>query len=167
MNTINSEDYIFFWKLKEGNKSCLSNWYPVVFEDNNIKYLHTEQYMMYHKAILFENTNFELHKLILNTKSPAKCKAIGQKIKNFDSNIWDNNKIEIVTKGCYLKFSQNETLKQYLISTESKILVEASPYDKIWGIGLNKQNAIKTPQEIWPGTNYLGKCLMNVRNMLK
>ena len=162
----NIEDYIFFWKIKESDQGCLSNWFLAPFEEDIIKYLHTEQYMMYQKAILFEKTNFELHKLILNTKSPAKCKAIGQKIKNFDSKIWDNNKITIVTKGCYLKFSQNEKLKKYLLSTGTKLLVEASPYDKIWGIGLNKKNAIKIPKEKWPGTNYLGKCLMDVRNML-
>ena len=162
----NPQNHIFFWKPKQGKEGCLSNWYPILFIDNNIEFEHTEQYMMYMKALLFEKTNIDLHKLILNTKSPAKCRSYGKKIKNFDENIWNKNKKEIVTKGCYLKFSQNEELKRYLISTGTKILVEASPYDKIWGIGLNKKNAMKTPQDKWLGTNYLGECLMEVRNML-
>ena len=93
-------------------------------------------------------------------------KQMGRKVKNFKEEIWMENARNIVAQGCYYKFNQNPELKQFLESTKDKILVEASPYDKLWGIGLNESDAIRTPMESWPGKNWLGECLMKVRHQI-
>ena len=163
-----SEDYqhvIFFWghnETRNGEKAYFSNWYPVSFIDNSgIVYQNTEQYMMYKKAILFGDKI--MADRILECSDPRRVKQMGRQVKNFKEDIWMKNAKDIVFQGCYYKFSQNPELKQFLTSTKDKILVEASPYDKIWGIGLNARDAIRTPMESWPGTNWLGECLMKVR----
>jgi ribA/ribD-fused uncharacterized protein len=78
----------------------------------------------------------------------------------------DSNREHIVYAGCRLKFSQNPELKEFLLSTSDMLLVEASPYDNIWGIGLNERDAFSIPPSQWPGQNLLGKCLMGVRGAL-
>jgi ribA/ribD-fused uncharacterized protein len=163
---------LFFYGHKNKNSNnigteCLSNWYPSTFTDSetNNTYQNNEQYMMANKAILFDD-QVNLDK-ILNSDDPKTCKALGRKVKNFDPQIWQDNCCDIVAKGCYLKFSQNEELKAFLLSTGDKLLVEASPYDKIWGIGLKASDAKKMKKEDWPGKNYLGQCLMNARQKIK
>ena len=103
----------------------------------------------------------------MQAKTPKEAKSLGRKVKNFNEILWTENSCRIVYNGCLLKFSQNPELGQFLLSTGDKLIVEASPYDKIWGIGLSATKAKKIPQNEWPGTNLLGKCLMNVRNSLK
>lgn len=165
----------FFGHLdRYGDKKYLSNFYPVNFTDGNITYNSNEQYMMYHKALLFNDE--EIAKKILETKDPKKIKRLGRLVKNFDEKIWNEHAENIVHKGAYLKFSQNEELKKYLISTNKAILVESSPYDKKWGIGMTAKDAKNIPSfwftsaEQKPkedkriGNNLLGKILMEVRN---
>ena len=158
---------VFFWghNPKNGLISSLSNWYECTFTDKVNTYTSSEQYMMYQKAILFNDT--ENAQKIMNAKTPKEAKSLGRKVKNFDKSIWDENACKIVYDGCLLKFTQNVELGQFILSTDNKLIVEASPYDQIWGIGLSAANAKKIPQNEWPGTNWLGKCLMNVRNSLK
>jgi ribA/ribD-fused uncharacterized protein len=120
---------------------------------------------MFKKALLFNDDS--IAKTIITTDDPKKIKSLGRQIKNFNQNIWDKNKIDIVTLGNILKFSQNDSIKIKLISTDPSILVEASPYNKIWGIGLSKENALITNKSLWPGQNLLGKVLMKVRKILK
>ena len=140
---------------RHGENACFSNWFFVNFKDKNgVIFLNTEQYMMYHKAIL-------------NNGSPKICKILGRKVKNFNEKIWESERVKIVTNGCLLKFSQNKNILKILLNTNNKLLVEASPYDKIWGIGMSIKKAQKLPQNKWNGLNLLGKCLMDVRHILK
>ena len=103
---------------------------------------------------------------ILKAKSPAEAKKLGRKVSNYDENIWVENRFEIVKAGNYLKFSQNEELKNYLLNTNNRILVEASPVDPIWGIGLAHDHADANYPEKWKGLNLLGFALMEVRDEL-
>lgn len=163
------EKYLFFWGHNPGSngkKACLSNWYRCSFIDSKtgIGYISTEQYMMQQKALLFKDKLTECQ--ILSSNSPRIAKQLGRQVKNFDEKIWEDKARDIVYDGCLMKFSQNPTLKEYLLSTNDKILVEASPHDPIWGIGLSGINALRTPKEKW-GKNWLGECLMRVRDTLK
>lgn len=160
-----TETHVFFYGHTP-NKSgtyVFSQWFPISFTDETgQKYQNTEQYMMAQKAILFGDDVY-LNK-ILSTDDPKKIKEFGRKISNFDAAKWDENKFEIVVNGNRLKFGQNMELLNRLLKTEKKTIVEASPYDKIWGIGLRPEKAAKTPETEWPGQNLLGKALMKVRD---
>ena len=152
--------YFYGHTDKLGDRKCLSNWYPCQFTDKTgFTFSNTEQYMMYYKALLFD----DLHKAeeILATPDPKKVKKKGREVKNFDQKIWNNNAKDIVYEGCLLKFSQNDDIKHFLLSTGNKIIAEASPYDKIWGIGIGIKKAQKGSE--WNGTNWLGECLMKVQ----
>ena len=118
--------------------------------------------MMYQKSILFKD--LEKAKEILETESPKIAKTKGRQVKNFVKEVWDTNARDIVYKGCLLKFSQNEDMKSYLLSTGNKYLAEASPFDRIWGIGIGIKKANEGVK--WRGKNWLGECLMKVRNSL-
>ena len=163
-----SEKYIFFWQAKENSneitKACLSQWYISSFKVDNIKYFCAEQYMMSQKALLFND--LDTYNKIMNSQHQNECKKLGREIKNFDHEKWDKNKFDIVTTGNIHKFQQNEQLKNYLLSTNKKILVEASPYDKIWGIGMAETDKNILDESKWKGSNLLGKALMKVRDIL-
>lgn len=120
--------------------------------------------MMAQKAKLFKDQN--TLKCIMHETDPKKIKKLGRDVKNFDEKIWNKNKYNIVYKGNYAKFSQNIYLKKYLLSTKDKTIVEASPYDKVWGIGFSEKNVNINDQTEW-GENLLGKILMKVREELK
>jgi ribA/ribD-fused uncharacterized protein len=120
--------------------------------------------MMAQKAKLFNDQ--QIFDMIIKKESPKDVKELGRQIKNFDAALWDKNKYQIVVQGNCLKFSQNESLKQFLIQTKDKVLVEASPVDIIWGIGLTEDSPnAKNPIE-WRGENLLGFVLMEVRNKI-
>ncbi len=163
-----SEKYIFFWQAKEKSneitKACLSQWYISSFKVDNIKYFCAEQYMMSQKALLFND--LDTYNKIMNSHHQNECKKLGREIKNFDHEKWDKNKFDIVITGNIHKFQQNEQLKNYLLSTNKKILVEASPYDKIWGIGMAETDKNILDESKWKGSNLLGKALMKVRDIL-
>ncbi len=150
---------------KKITKSCFSQWYDVYFEIDGVKYNTTEQYMMASKARLFDDE--ETFNEIMNAKSPNEYKKLGRKVKGFDANLWDEKKMDTVVAGNKAKFVQNPDLKEFLLSTVDAILVEASPYDKIWGIGMDKETALKCNIDNWNGENLLGFALMEVRDWLK
>lgn len=153
-----NEQYEFFWS------GPFSQWYPSTFIDNDMQFYTAEQFMMYQKAMMFND--LEIAKQIMKTKDPRQQKALGRKVKNFIASEWNKQCRQIVTIGNLRKFSQNEKLKQILFATAPKVLVEASPYDLIWGIGLNAAQAANTPKEFWPGKNWLGLALTHVRDTL-
>jgi ribA/ribD-fused uncharacterized protein len=155
---------IGFWGISNPN-GYFSQWYPSEFIVDKVKYLNAEQYMMAEKAKLFGDE--EIRKVILATKDPRKCKDLGRKIKNFDEKKWIENREKIVFEGSLAKFSQNEELKRKLLDTEDAILVEASPTDSIWGIGMMVTDPNFNDQSKWKGLNLLGKALMRVRDKLK
>lgn len=121
--------------------------------------------MMAEKARIFGDLS--TLKKIMSAETPRECLKLGRSVRNFDQKNWDAQKYNIVRNGNYHKFSQNRNLGNYLLSTKNSILVEASPYDVIWGIGLSKKDAlIKSPVE-WRGQNLLGYALMETRDALK
>ena len=162
-------EFLFFsghQKTLNGNitKSCLSQWYQCVFEMNDVKYTCAEQYMMAEKARLFKDEG--ALKDILNAYHPNQMKLIGKKVKNFNQDIWDKEKMSIVKIGNMAKFSQNPKIKRFLIGTYTKVLVKTNEYDNIWGIGLGKNDENLTNPLKWNGENLLGFILMNVRDIL-
>lgn len=151
--------YIFFWN------GIYSQWYKAQMFIDGINYTSCEQYMMHQKALTFED--MEIAEEILKAKTPAEQKMLGRKIKNFDRTVWDKVCMSIVYKGNYYKFTQNEELKKELLSTGNKIIVEASPIDFIWGIGMAEADeGIENPIN-WKGLNLLGNAIMLVRNELQ
>ena len=164
-NAGKSDKFLLFWghqKSANLSASCLSQWYSSIFWEDETKYICAEQYMMAKKAECFGDK--EALEQILSTKDPAQMKALGRQVRGFDAKVWDEIKFGVVLNASYLKFSQNAPLRDFLLSTGSKVLVEASPVDKIWGIGLaasdeNAQNPMK-----WRGQNLLGFALMRTRD---
>jgi ribA/ribD-fused uncharacterized protein len=140
----------------------LCQWWKSKFVENDIEFNCCEQYMMFKKAMLFNDK--EIAKKILATKEPREQKKLGRIVKNFNQDIWDQHKENIVKEGNYLKFSQNEDLKEYLIDTYPYELVEANKYDKIWGIGMFAHDPNIHDTSKW-GQNLLGKILMKVRDV--
>lgn len=121
--------------------------------------------MMSEKAKLFNDTI--IFEQIMAADNPKEVKELGREIANFDSEIWKQNKFNIVVNGNYAKFSQNQELADFLLKTDDSVIVEASPYDKIWGIGLAENDKdIKNPL-LWKGLSLLGYALMIVREKLK
>lgn len=164
-----NKEFLFFWghqPSKDGSiiKTCMSQWWPANFEENGIVYKTAEHYMMAGKARLFNDQ--EIAEKIIAKTSPKDVKDLGRQIKNFDAALWDQHKYNIVEQGNYLKFSQNNNLKHFLIQTGTKVLVEASPVDPIWGIGLAEDNADAKEPLKWKGENLLGFALMEVRDKL-
>ena len=148
-------EYIMFWKLGEPNER-LSQWYPSKIVENDITFCNAEQYMMYHKAILFGDIG--IAKKIIKSKCPKTIKALGRKITNFDEDIWAENRERIIQQGNYLKFSQNDDLKGFLLSCPKNcIFVETSPFDRIYGVGYDEKTALYHRSK-W-GLNLLGKAL--------
>jgi len=160
--------FIFFWgnvKTDQITRSCFSQWYEQSFEIEGNVYYTAEHWMMAEKARLFND--MQIHHEIINTSKPGKVKELGRMIRNFDQQVWDHNKYDIVVKGNLNKFSQNESLKKFLLSTNDRILVEASPLDRIRGIGLAADDEKVMDPHHWEGTNLLGFALMDVRDLLK
>ncbi len=161
--------YLCFWghtpKHKDiVDKSCFSQWYPSVFEVDGYTYQNAEQFMMAQKAKLFEDD--EIFEKILKAENPKKVKALGRLVKNYNEEIWLERRFEIVVQGNLAKFSQNLDLKQFLLNTSDSVIVEASPVDKIWGIGLATEDENAERPLLWNGLNLLGFALMDVRKQL-
>ena len=143
-------------------KGYLSNWYRCKFVIDDFEYLHVEQFMMAQKAKLFHDS--ARYKAILRATTPRECKALGKLVTPFDSQIWNAAKFNILKEGNRAKFEQNPDLKKLLLDTRNAILAEASPKDKIWGIGPDAQTASLTAVSEWPGQNLLGRALMELRS---
>ena len=161
-------EYLFFWGHHEQgsvSKACFSQWYPCVFEVEGATYYTTEQFMMAQKALLFQD--HEIYNQIQLATNPKEFKSLGRKICGFQEAVWDAHKYEIVLKGNKAKFSQNQALADFLVETNSKVLVEASPYDTIWGIGLSQDDKNIENPHCWNGQNLLGFALMEVRDSLR
>ncbi|BDS10210.1 NADAR family protein [Aureispira anguillae] len=163
--------YVFFWghqAQKDGQigASCLSQWFdsPASFVVDGINYQTAEHWMMVEKARLFNDE--EMVERILNSSSAAKAKKLGRLVHNFDAKVWDQHAFDIVKQGSIYKFGQNPQLKEYLLQTGSRVLVEASPLDAIWGIGLSREHEHACQPSFWRGKNLLGFALMEARDVL-
>lgn len=160
-----TKTHVFFWGSIFSQWSLDTDNGNYQFKQNDIKFSSAEQYMMYHKAILFDDVN--IAKQILSTRDVRKIKELGRKVKNFDNKIWDQYKYNIVLEGTRLKFSQNKNLLKELMKHQDKIFVEASPHDKIWGIGLHWNDDKVLNTKNWQGENLLGKAITEVIQLLK
>ncbi|WP_317041735.1 NADAR family protein [Tenacibaculum agarivorans] len=131
---------------------------------NEVNYKTAEHYMMAEKARLFKDE--EILAQILEVEPPHEAKKLGRKVQNFNPKIWDEHKFQVVVKGNLAKFSQDEKLKSFLLKTNNRIIVEASPRDRIWGIGMGQSNEKALNPNLWRGHNLLGYALMEVRDQL-
>ena len=148
----------------EEENGYLSNWYLSDFKIDSIKFSSTEQYMMYKKAIVFNDN--KIAKEILETKDVSKIKALGRQVSNYNDTYWNGVRQIIIYKGLLEKFSQNKDLKKRLLNTGNDILAECAVQDKIWGIGLSMKDVNRWDMEKWRGENLLGFALMMVREDL-
>jgi hypothetical protein len=162
---ITTDKYVLFW----GDQDIYSNFYPVEFEISGHHFYWSEQAFMWLKALWFADHDLAQTLLLLappNNK-PIHAKKIGRTIKGFNEEEWAKVREECMFRACLAKFQQNVKLSEQLLNTGDRVLVEASPYDKIWGIGLAEDNADAQDPDKWQGLNLLGKVLMNVRHELK
>ncbi len=162
--------YLFFWghqPRQDGRtgESCFSQWWPSPFTVEGVEYQTAEHWMMAQKASLFKDEKHFRH--VLACATPAEAKKVGRLVANFDGRVWDEHKYELVKQGNYHKFSQHPALGEFLLGTGERVLVEASPVDKIWGIGLAKADEKVYDPGQWKGENLLGFALMEVRDELR
>lgn len=154
-----TNDIVLFWN------GPFSNWYPSTFIWDGLQFNCGEQYMMYRKADMFNDDISALK--ILESNDPKEQKALGRLVKNFDAKAWLAVCVPIMVDGLYCKFDQNLELKHTLLETGNKIIAEASPVDKIWGIGLAKEDPLALDTSTWKGENLLGITLMKVREKIQ
>jgi ribA/ribD-fused uncharacterized protein len=154
-----TDKYVFFWN------GIYSQWYRAQMEIDGIVYNSCEQYMMHQKALVFGDT--EIADEIMKENNPREQKKFGRMIKNFDKVTWDSCCLGIVYRGNLAKFTQNTELGEQLLETGNRILVEASPLDKIWGIGMAEEDlGIEDPSN-WKGLNLLGQAITLVKQQMK
>lgn len=158
-----TEKHVFFWG------SWLSNWYPAPFTltdslDNELTFRTSEQYFMWRKAMEFKDE--ETAKKILEAETPKEAKKLGRKVKGFDDSVWDKKKYDVMFTANVHKYHQNPPLAVWLIDHmfDNKQFVEASPYDKIWGIGMSMDAEGVDDEANWKGQNLLGRVLNSIRN---
>jgi hypothetical protein len=152
--------FTFFWR----SESPFSQWHPSEFVVEGVRYVCAEQYMMAGKARLFGDA--EVLGQILKTTSPKTHKALGRKVRDFDAAVWERERERIVYEASHAKFTQNPELLKALLATAGTELVEASPLDRIWGVGLGAEDPrIQDPAK-WRGLNLLGKVLTRLREDL-
>jgi ribA/ribD-fused uncharacterized protein len=142
-----------------------SQWHPAHFEVDGQAYNCCEQYMMAGKARLFGDA--ETLEAILASTSPRQQKKLGRSVKNFVESTWQDQCREIVFRGNLARFSQDDRLKALLLNTGRRTIAEASPFDRIWGIGLAPDDPKALDQRNWRGRNWLGYALMRVRDELR
>ena len=164
------KEFLFFYghqPSKNGSitKSCFSQWWETNFKVGSLSFPTVEHYMMMSKAELFKDE--DVSNQIKGCQTPREAKALGRKVSNFDNKIWDEVKHSIVLNGNYWKFANNSTLMEFLLSTGDKIIVEASPNDKIWGIGMSEHDEGVDNPVNWKGENMLGFALMEVRDEIR
>lgn len=168
----NAEKFTFFWQTA----SPFSQFHPAKFtakplfitisdDEEGYTFLHCEQWMMFNKAKLFKDEKSAA--MIMEATEPIKCKTIGRKVKNFEEKIWKQENERIVLEGNRQKFTQNPSLLEKLLETEGTTLVEASPVDRLYGIGLAANNPKALNRSTWRGQNVLGRLLTELRDELK
>lgn len=154
-----TDKHLFFWK------EFWSQWNMSSFKDRGVNYNCSEQYMMQQKALLFRDK--DAAKRIMAADHPRDQQAIGREVKGYDQQLWDENKYRIVYEGNFLRFTQNPELMKKLLEVPVGIrFVEASPKDKVWGIGMAENDHGVDDERNWKGENLLGQVLTELRNDL-
>jgi len=166
-NPLGKDDFVLFYghsKLSDP-RTALSQFFKTKFTVDGTNYTSAEQFMMAGKARTFKD--FDALKCILEATLASECKKIGRAVRNFDKDVWDNARFDIVVRGNVAKFGANARIRDYLISTHPKVLVECAPRDQIWGIGLGAENEKALNPNTWRGRNLLGFALMEARSRLR
>jgi ribA/ribD-fused uncharacterized protein len=153
-----AEEFTFFWK------SRLSRWHRSTFVVGGVSFTYAEQYMMYAKALLFGDR--EAAERILAAETPKEQQVVGRTVRGFDEAVWVLFREGIVYVGNYARFSQNADQRELLFATRGTTLVEASPHDRVWGIGLAANDPRALDRSQWLGLNLLGESLTRVREAL-
>lgn len=160
--TTKYKKYTFFYKTR----SPFSNWHPARFlAEEGIEYNCSEQYMMAEKAKVFGDE--VIREMILMSNDPKEQKELGRRVAGFNTEEWGKHTKDVVYRACYHKFTQNPKLMAKLMETSGTLLVEASPYDKVWGIGLSEEDPDRLDPKKWKGTNWLGEVLTKLREDLE
>ncbi|MFF4090098.1 NADAR family protein [Streptomyces nigra] len=162
--------YLHFWghrPLPDGRvgASCLSQWWPSPFTVDGVRYATAEHWMMAGKARLFRDA--EAERLALAAEHPAEAKKAGRLVRGFDDAVWARERFRIVVEGSVHKFAAHPELRGFLLGTGERVLVEASPLDRVWGIGLAATDQGAGDPERWKGPNLLGFALMEARERLR
>ncbi|NLU69038.1 NADAR family protein [Streptomyces sp. HNM0574] len=161
--------YLYFWghrPRRDGGvgKSCLSQWWPSPFTADGVEYRTAEHWMMAGKARLFGDG--EAERRIIAASHPGEAKAVGRTVRGFDEAVWRRERYAVVVEGCVRKFGEDDALREFLLGTGNRVLVEASPLDRVWGVGLAADDdRVRHPGQ-WLGENLLGFALMDARTHL-
>ncbi len=159
--------YLFFWghRPSPSGEHVLSQWFERDFEDGGRVYRSAEHYMMAAKARLFGDAETEAR--ILGAGHPGEAKKLGRQVRGFDEEHWTRHRFELVVRGNVAKFGGDPELRGYLLGTGGRVLVEASPLDRIWGVGLAADDERAADPARWEGLNLLGFALMEARARLR
>jgi ribA/ribD-fused uncharacterized protein len=162
--------YLFFWghQAPPGapvGKHCLSQWWEAPFTVDGRVYPTSEHFMMCGKALLFGDT--DTADLVLAARTPGEAKALGRRVRGFTEDEWVAHRLGIVVRGNLAKFAAHDELREFLLATGDRVLVEASPLDRVWGIGLASDDERAADPASWLGLNLLGEALMEVRATLR
>lgn len=163
--------YLFFWghqPARDGRitASCFSQWWEgSPFTVDGRGFATAEHYMMWHKAMLFGDR--VVADRVSAARHPGEAKALGRTVSGFDESVWAGKRYDIVVAGSTAKFEQHDDLRAFLVGTGDRVLVEASPLDRIWGIGLAADDERAQDPDRWLGLNLLGRALMDVRTLLR
>ncbi|MCD9876772.1 NADAR family protein [Streptomyces guryensis] len=162
--------YLHFWGHRPRTDglvgpSCLSQWWPSPFAVEGSAYATAEHWMMAAKARLFDDA--EAERRVLAAEHPSQAKKAGRLARGFDEEIWKRERFQIVLEGSVHKFAAHPQLRQFLLNTGDRVLVEASPVDRVWGIGLAADDEAAADPERWRGPNLLGFALMEARERLR
>ncbi|MEV6694831.1 NADAR family protein [Micromonospora sp. NPDC051196] len=159
-------NFLFFWGHQpqaDGRigAGCLSQWWPAPVTLDGLRFATAEHYMMWRKAILFDDHARAAQ--ILTVLSPQEAKTLGRRVAGFDQQVWERHRFDVVVAGNMAKFDQHSALRSYLLGTGERVLVEASPLDQVWGIGLAADHPHASDPARWRGLNLLGFALMQAR----
>ncbi|MFF0106477.1 NADAR family protein [Streptomyces hirsutus] len=162
--------YLHFWghqPLPDGRigAGCLSQWWPSPFTVDGTTYKTAEHWMMAAKARIFADP--EAERKILAAEHPADAKKEGRLVRHFDEATWRRERFRVVVEGSTHKFAAHTDLRAFLLNTGDRVLVEASPRDRVWGIGLGAKNERASDPAQWRGANLLGFALMQARTRLR
>lgn len=155
-----TQKFTFFWE----SDSPFSNWYPQTFTHEDKEYNCSEKYMMYKKAMLFKD--YEVAEMIMQQNDPRKQKFLGRQVRGFDQTAWESVCQDIMVPALVSKFTQDTYSLNCILDTGTSTIVEASPYDKVWGIGMTKDDPRATDPSQWQGKNLLGIVLMKAREII-
>lgn len=158
---MNNKKYIYFFR----KENPFSNFYPCKFKYDGKTFYNSEQAFMYEKARTFND--YTIMNKILTITDPKECKKLGRHVKNYNEYFWDAIREQVMFNVLVCKFKDNPNLWNKLNDTNDSILVEASPYDLIWGVGLSETDSRIKDEKNWKGQNLLGKVLMQVRYKLR